>query len=396
MAFTLTYLCAISTLLIHPILANQPPDMTMFLLLNKDLSQDQALSFNSEANVNPFSKGIAMRNVDDTGVLNAHLWYLYQGGFGSGYYSAIAAANENPLAVTYKDQIVIGHPNDGTVNYTGGPAQWHFLQQDDGLFTISTYDERFLGLDTGDLEMPKLYPETGSGVGGKGGRYGVWEIIPLPKVEGDKVGWVTVESVGMPPTHFLVGEQQVTDTVTVTKSITQKSNSVIVQAPTGLWTRNWTIPTITALGSTGHSVTSTLTMEVTPSFTVTISASASPATISKTETVTEFVSINSGGDLVTLMSVERGQIIYVETIHDYTSTSTYWYDDETYTEVSTTVVAKATVTQTGDVPVGGETGGARTSGKKASGGGRLQQDVGGLVVCVLVLGFSLVGVGEAF
>lgn len=241
----LAYLWSMSTvLLIPPILATLPPDFSTFLLLNKDLSSNQALSFNS--NANPFTNGISIRNILP-GLRDSDFWYLDQAYLGNWEYSTTTTTTttvsndnngdkdvyyeedgETPLVWTHNptSRIVIGHMKDNSVNFTGRPATWLFLEQADGTFTINTYDSRFLGLDTGALSMPKLYPGPGgaseSGFGGKGA---FWEIVPVPTVEGDAVvSWVTsyLRADGV-ETRWLGAGGQVTNFVTITERVTKVS-----------------------------------------------------------------------------------------------------------------------------------------------------------------------------
>lgn len=70
-------------------------------------------------------------------------------------------------------------------------------------------------------------------------------------------------------------------------------------------------------------------------------------------------------------------------------TQTAWVDESTVaTEVATATVHETTVVVTGISVTGVATG-----GRKISGGGRVERDMGGFVVCVLVFCFS---VGGAF
>ncbi|TLD23672.1 hypothetical protein E2P81_ATG09016 [Venturia nashicola] len=388
MAFFLPYLWATSALLIHPILAKLPPDMSLFLLLNTDLDGSKVLSFDSEAN--RLNKGIIMRN-SSHGLQYSDFWYLDGAYLGSwGYTSTnFSQDNGNPLVGTYgADKIVIAHALDNAARYVG-PAAWLFLQQDDGTFMINTYDKRFLGLDEGNMSMPKLYPQK-AGTGG----HRFWEIIPVPTVEGDIVSWSTVTKTVAAPTKFLAGEGQVTEMVTVTETITQKSTAINTPTKTRSWTHPWALQTITLLASTGHSITCTETIEITPSTTLTVSGSASPATINQTITLTEVVGLDAGGKMVTLASVQSGTLFMPDKVVEITSTE--WIDDGPFTEVVTVVVPETTVTPARSETVSSKTGAATMGGKKVSGTGRMDREVDGFVVRLLVFCFTLGGVGGAF
>lgn len=221
MAFFLAYLWAISSFIIHPVLGDLPPDISLFLLLNTDLDDNQALSFNLEAD--PFDKGIYMRDVLQ-GPTDIDFWYFNQTHLGNNDYSA-TTTDADPLVWIYgADQIVIGHTTDGALDRSSSPATWIFLQQDDGTWTINTYDKRFLGLDLTNTSLPKLYPQQGSE-----GAHQFWSLIPIPTITGDVASWTTVTTTVAAPTLFLVGDEQVTNTVTVTKTSTQVSSSLSFQ-----------------------------------------------------------------------------------------------------------------------------------------------------------------------
>lgn len=82
-------------------------------------------------------------------------------------------------------------------------------------------------------------------------------------------------------------------------------------------------------------------------------------------------------------------------------TSTQWNGDQTFTEVATVVVEETSYMVT--TPVSWNSGmssgtGAAATGKRVSGCGRLERDVGVVVVvvCLFVFCFSWGGVGGAF
>lgn len=219
MAFLLVYLWAIITFLVHPVLGNLPPDNDTFILLNRDLDEDQALSFNVEAN--PLYKGIYMRSILQ-GPQNTDLWYFDHAHLGNNDFSTTNPDNPNPLVWAYgTDRIVIGHVADKTLDNSSMPATWLFERQDDGTWTIRTYDQRFLGLDLGDKRVPMLYPVSPGGQGG----FANWELVSVPTVEGDVIEWTTVSRTVDAVTSFLVGRQQGTRVVTVVVTSTRVNSS---------------------------------------------------------------------------------------------------------------------------------------------------------------------------
>lgn len=146
------------------------------------------------------------------GPQNTDLWYFDHAHLGNNNFTTTNPDDPNPLIWTYgTDRIVIGHVADKALDNSSAPATWLFERQDDGTWTIRTYDQRFLGLDLGDTGFPMLYPVNPGGQGG----FANWELVSVPTVEGDVVGWTTVSRTVDAVTRFLVGGQQGTRVVTV-------------------------------------------------------------------------------------------------------------------------------------------------------------------------------------